>query len=547
MQTGQAEEVMAKGPVAALRRVLSVSVAVEFGVFWAWKDALISFMYAPSAGLVFSPLVCTAFASCLVLVVALVAAVKNRAAFSVRLVRVSAAVLVTLATLAGIFITHGWLEPVSAYAGACVVGCASATLLYLWADVIAGLDAMLRLGTVVAGICVSSLLQIVVGCFSWFPMDAVVVALGVLAFLGLVRGSEGQAERPPAPLMVRPAHSNHFRMLMVAIVMYAFVFGGVSGATAFGATSATMHEFVMETSWAMLFVSAGVVVVLAAWGRPVHLRIVGYFLTPVLAALLLLHIPFQGSLNGWLPRLTLGFWEYMQLFVLLLLIEMAQSGLASLSFTFPLSWGVVALGYAAGALLGQVLGALFGFDDAAVQSIAVGYTLLAIFASSIMSAARYPSARPIGRWPAGVADAPARGGGVRPGAVLPGSSLAGDMGAAWATGGAAVPGGVSAATSPAGTAGFSTGLGVGDVASGASADPIPTACADLVRRYVLSGREGEVLELLARGNTRASIAEKLCISENTVRVHVKNIYAKLHIHSKQQLIDMVEGNNPGIR
>ncbi len=121
------------------------------------------------------------------------------------------------------------------------------------------------------------------------------------------------------------------------------------------------------------------------------------------------------------------------------------------------------------------------------------------------------------------------------------------MGAAWATGGAAVPGGVSAATSPAGTAGFSTGLGVGDVASGASADPIPTACADLVRRYVLSGREGEVLELLARGNTRASIAEKLCISENTVRVHVKNIYAKLHIHSKQQLIDMVEGNNPGIR
>ena len=49
-----------------------------------------------------------------------------------------------------------------------------------------------------------------------------------------------------------------------------------------------------------------------------------------------------------------------------------------------------------------------------------------------------------------------------------------------------------------------------------------------------------MLDLLARGNTRVSIADKLCISENTVRVHVKNIYAKLYIHSKQQLIDMVD-------
>ena len=62
----------------------------------------------------------------------------------------------------------------------------------------------------------------------------------------------------------------------------------------------------------------------------------------------------------------------------------------------------------------------------------------------------------------------------------------------------------------------------------------------IAKKYALSEREGEVLDLLARGNTRMSIAEKLIISENTVRVHVKNIYAKLHIHSKQQLIDMVD-------
>ena len=74
----------------------------------------------------------------------------------------------------------------------------------------------------------------------------------------------------------------------------------------------------------------------------------------------------------------------------------------------------------------------------------------------------------------------------------------------------------------------------------APVDPIAQACAVIAKKYALSEREGEVLDLLARGNTRMSIAEKLIISENTVRVHVKNIYAKLHIHSKQQLIDMVD-------
>lgn len=62
----------------------------------------------------------------------------------------------------------------------------------------------------------------------------------------------------------------------------------------------------------------------------------------------------------------------------------------------------------------------------------------------------------------------------------------------------------------------------------------------LGKRYSLTERELEVVGLLAQGRSRISIGEKLYISENTVRTYVKNIYAKLDIHSKQELLDRLE-------
>ena len=69
--------------------------------------------------------------------------------------------------------------------------------------------------------------------------------------------------------------------------------------------------------------------------------------------------------------------------------------------------------------------------------------------------------------------------------------------------------------------------------------------AALVRQhYRLSARETEVMELIARGNTVARIAEQLVVSENTIRTHSKRIYAKLDIHKKQELVDLLETFNP---
>ena len=58
----------------------------------------------------------------------------------------------------------------------------------------------------------------------------------------------------------------------------------------------------------------------------------------------------------------------------------------------------------------------------------------------------------------------------------------------------------------------------------------------------LTSREIEVFRLLADGRSLPYVQEHLFISEGTARTHIKHIYAKLGIHSKQELLDVVEGS-----
>lgn len=69
-------------------------------------------------------------------------------------------------------------------------------------------------------------------------------------------------------------------------------------------------------------------------------------------------------------------------------------------------------------------------------------------------------------------------------------------------------------------------------------------CRYVAEKYRLSARETEVLEMLARGRTIPAIAEKLCLSENTIRSHTKRLYIALNVHSKQELIDVLESSTP---
>ena len=64
-------------------------------------------------------------------------------------------------------------------------------------------------------------------------------------------------------------------------------------------------------------------------------------------------------------------------------------------------------------------------------------------------------------------------------------------------------------------------------------------CAKAARTYDLTRREEDVLRLLVEGRTAPQIAEELVVSPNTVKTHVSHIYAKLGVHTHQELIDLV--------
>ncbi len=52
----------------------------------------------------------------------------------------------------------------------------------------------------------------------------------------------------------------------------------------------------------------------------------------------------------------------------------------------------------------------------------------------------------------------------------------------------------------------------------------------------LTGREQDVLARLVDSQTEAAIADALGVSAHTVRSHVKNLYAKLQVHSRAQVV-----------
>ena len=80
-------------------------------------------------------------------------------------------------------------------------------------------------------------------------------------------------------------------------------------------------------------------------------------------------------------------------------------------------------------------------------------------------------------------------------------------------------------------------VAVASVSEGETA--LDERCAVVAQKGGLTEREAEILIYLARGRTKAYIAEMLFVSENTVRSHTRNIYSKLGVHTRQELLDLV--------
>ncbi len=62
---------------------------------------------------------------------------------------------------------------------------------------------------------------------------------------------------------------------------------------------------------------------------------------------------------------------------------------------------------------------------------------------------------------------------------------------------------------------------------------------DVSRKYCLSSRESEVLEIVCRGKSAREISGELFIAETTVKKHLANIYGKMEIKNKSELIKII--------
>lgn len=57
----------------------------------------------------------------------------------------------------------------------------------------------------------------------------------------------------------------------------------------------------------------------------------------------------------------------------------------------------------------------------------------------------------------------------------------------------------------------------------------------------LSPRERVVAELYSRGFSAKHVASKLFVSSRTVEVHIRHVYEKLGVHSRDELIERFGG------
>lgn len=63
---------------------------------------------------------------------------------------------------------------------------------------------------------------------------------------------------------------------------------------------------------------------------------------------------------------------------------------------------------------------------------------------------------------------------------------------------------------------------------------------EMGRQFLLSEREVEVLSLYALGHTQKRVAEELFITQGTAHAHIKRIYAKTGLHSRQEILDYLQ-------
>ena len=403
-----------------------------------------------------------------------------------------------LAGAAGMVAGLAWASPALLVAGSVLFVVARG-----WGMLVANLAAVRlpapqALACIACGVAAGQVLD--VPCRLLLPQVACVVVMALAALVSLVlvarptarlvdevAGAESAADvAVTRPASYLPLTHNLYVYLILAQVAFGFAlrFGEVGGSPAFG-------------SLAVPFVLAVAVLAVALRGRFFGDGLANVVMLSLIAGFLLVIVGLSSYAYLANGLLTVGTSLFGVLMYAVLVALAGRNRLASLSI---MGWGVglSSLATTFGALVGTTANRLLGSGDHQQLALLVGGVVLLLVAYILFGLRGFSFRETI----AGV-ETP----------IPP-----------------VVPAQVSEASA-----------GAPEAARESGEELFRARCHDLAARFGLTPREEETFSMLARGRNREYIEEHLCVSRNTVKAHVKHVYAKLGIHSHQELLDLVEG------
>lgn len=355
---------------------------------------------------------------------------------------------------------------------------------------------------------------------------------------------EGEGGRPEGPVPLR----RFFVRLLVAVAVFSVVVGVSRG---FSVPHSSISS--LNADGALIIFSTAVVagvlfVVVGLLRRQFDVSRLYYPIIIAVAAGILV-TPLLGGTGFGSQFITVAY-NCFVLVIWCLLAYVAYSSRLSPILVFGLGRGASALGTTFGWLAGLEIGRSQGDGSLSLEviSVAIVFALLVVSMLVLNDRLIGDALRPEERIRGDAAEVPAQGAGSAGEAAFADRRGAEDRRSA-ADGEGAWDGGTGrSGASEMGEVGEMGGAGAsladgspgGAAAGERRSGPYRMRCDAVAEHYGLSPRERDVFDLLVRGRSIDYIAQNLTISFNTAKSHIRHIYVKTDVHSRQELIDLID-------
>ena len=381
------------------------------------------------------------------------------------------------------------------------------------------------------------------------PVGMVFAALlPVLAVVSMLTNpewsDEGEGGRPEGPVPLR----RFFVRLLVAVAVFSVVVGVSRG---FSVPHSSISS--LNADGALIIFSTAVVagvlfVVVGLLRRQFDVSRLYYPIIIAVAAGILV-TPLLGGTGFGSQFITVAY-NCFVLVIWCLLAYVAYSSRLSPILVFGLGRGASALGTTFGWLAGLEIVRSQGDGSLSLEvfSVAMVFALLVVSMLVLNDRLIGDALRPEERIRGDAAEVPAQGAGSAGEAAFADRRGAEDRRSA-ADGEGAWDGGTGrSGASEMGEVGEMGGAGAsladgspgGAAAGERRSGPYRMRCDAVAEHYGLSPRERDVFDLLVRGRSIDYIAQNLTISFNTAKSHIRHIYVKTDVHSRQELIDLID-------